>query len=545
MPNNKLSRTQLHLKRAELLENRTVLSGAAIVQPFSNVDYFGDASKDWALNAVNAPEVWAQGYSGEDIVIAVIDTGVDVYHEDLVHNIWTNDGEIPGNDIDDDRNGFVDDVYGWDFVDQDNDVADASGHGTAVSGAIAASRNDVGVTGVAYNAEIMVIRVLNADGVGSQLDISAGIRYAIANGADVINMSLGGTPSKRISSALKYAETQGVFVVAASGNDGFDEPEFPAGYSAEFGNVISVGAFKSDFELTDFSNTVGDTGAIQVEAPGQNVYSTMPDDLYQYTSGTSIAAPFVSGVVALAMSANPDLSAEEIRDLVTAGADLEIAYSDSNGGLNAATTVALAAAQAAPEQTVAAEAEADPEPEATEQTSEADATVDESAPDEQTSADDASAEGESPSGETTEPTTTPGDPSTEDPDTEAPKPEIEDPTNSEAGEPSNESEAPSQPITDSGEENEVDPFAEITLAHLGDIDGNGEVDFGDFLTFSRNFGDAVEQAGILGDLDRDGTVGFNDFLTFSRNFGLTLDEVFAAEESDLLTESMSDQMFDE
>jgi len=344
MTSKKASQTQPCLQNAEQLEERTVLSGAAIVQPFSNVDYFGHTTKDWSVNAINAPEAWAQGFTGQDVVIAVIDTGVAVHHEDLAHNIWINDDEIPGNGIDDDSNGFVDDVHGWDFVDRDADVTDPAGHGTAVAGSIVAARNDYGVTGIAYDAQIMVIRVLAEDGVGTQLDIGAGIRYAVANGADIINMSLGGTGSKRVSTAVQYAQNEGVLIVAASGNAAEARPEYPAQYSGQFNNVISVGAFDDELELAAFSNTVGSTSTVQVDAPGYRVYSTSIEDSYRFISGTSIATPHVSAIAALALSANGELTPGEIRDFITDGASQTIEFSDSLGGVNAATTVAFAAA---------------------------------------------------------------------------------------------------------------------------------------------------------------------------------------------------------
>ena len=346
MTSKNASQTQPCLQNAEQLEERTVLSGAAIVQPFSNVEYFGHTTNDWSPNAINAPEAWAQGFTGQDVVIAIIDTGVELHHEDLVHSIWENENEIPGNGIDDDSNGFVDDVHGWDFVDDDADVSDPAGHGTAIAGSIVAARNDYGITGVAYDAQIMVIRVLAEDGVGTQLDIGAGIRYAVANGADIINLSLGGTGSRRVSSAIQYAEDEGVLVVAAAGNAAENSPDFPAQYSGQFTNVISVGAFDNELELAAFSNTVGTSGAVQVDAPGYRVYSTSLDDSYRFISGTSIATPHVVGIAALALSANDELTPAELRTFIIDGATQYVRFSDSLGGVNAATTVAFAAASA-------------------------------------------------------------------------------------------------------------------------------------------------------------------------------------------------------
>lgn len=332
----------VRLGKFEQLEKKTVLDGSAVVQPFSDVAYFGDQD-DWALNAINAPEVWSQGYTGENIVVAVIDTGIDLHHVDLVQNIWTNDGEIANNGWDDDGNGFIDDTNGWDFVDADAVPQDLAGHGTKVAGVIAAARNQIGATGVAYDARIMPIRVLDTSGNGSQMDIAEGIRYAVDNGADVINLSLGGIGSRQFSSAVQYAKDHDVLIVAASGNEGADAPDYPARYSAVHENVISVGAFQSEMSNASFSNAVGSSDAVQVDAPGVGINTTVMGDDYTYSTGTSIAAPHVTAVAALALSANPELTTSELRETLLQGADLNIEQSDSHGGTNAAQTVALVA----------------------------------------------------------------------------------------------------------------------------------------------------------------------------------------------------------
>lgn len=308
---------------------------------FPDVDYFG-GTNDWNLNSINAPEVWAQGYTGEGVVVAVVDTGVDASHSELSSTMWVNEGEIPGNGIDDDANGFVDDIAGWDFADGDNTPTDLHGHGTHVAGIIAAANDGVGTTGVAYGATIMPVRVLDADGSGSLYDVALGIRYAVDNGADVINLSLGGGYSSSLSSALAYAEQHGVFVVAAAGNDAGATPVYPAAFSGDLVNVLSVGAYNSADALASFSNDVGTSGAVQVDAPGVSIYSTLPGNLYGYLSGTSMATPHVAGVAALALSANSDLTPETLRTLIVEGADRAITGSDSFGGVNAAVTVANA-----------------------------------------------------------------------------------------------------------------------------------------------------------------------------------------------------------
>ena len=323
----------------ELLETRTVLSGTAIVQPFAQVEYFGD-SRDWAVNAVNAPEVWAQGYTGSDILIAVLDSGIDLHHTELVDNIWINDGEVAGNGIDDDGNGYIDDVNGWDFVEDDATPEDVAGHGTFVAGVIAADRNSVGATGIAYDAEILSIRVLDDEGQGTQIDIASGIRYAVDAGADIINISLGGsTGSQRVSRAIEYALENDVFIVSASGNSSRSVPDYPAQYSRSFANVISVGAYDNRDSIASFSNLVGTSSSVQVDAPGVSVYSTQLDGGFRFGSGTSFSAPIVSGIAALALSANPDLTSVELRQQLIDGSPTSVTGSDSFGAVDAAYVV--------------------------------------------------------------------------------------------------------------------------------------------------------------------------------------------------------------
>lgn len=271
----------------------------------------------WNLNLVGAPVAWAKGYTGQGVVVAVVDTGVDTTHADLKDNIWTNPREISGNGIDDDNNGFVDDVHGWDFVDRDNTPMDLDGHGTHVAGTIAAEQNDFGVTGIAYNAKIMPIRVIGLDG-GSNLDVAAGIRYAADNGANIINLSLGGSASSAIADAVKYATQEGTLVVMAAGNDSGSQPLFPANLANQWG--IAVGAIDMNRKLADFSDRAGALPLNYVVAPGVNILSTFPNHAYQSLSGTSMATPHVSGVAALLLSANHALTPAQLTSLLTATA---------------------------------------------------------------------------------------------------------------------------------------------------------------------------------------------------------------------------------
>ncbi|MFO0816527.1 MAG: S8 family serine peptidase [Pirellulales bacterium] len=316
-------------------------NSSPIVTPLADVAYYG-GSGEWNVNAINAPESWAAGYDGDGVVVAVIDTGVTWNHPDLSTQIWVNMDEVAGNGIDDDRNGYVDDIRGWDFVGRDADPSDGNGHGTHVAGIIAADADGQGATGVAPGAKIMPVRVLGNDGSGSDANVAAGIRYAANNGADIINLSLGGAYSNSILSAIQYAQQRNVLVVVAAGNESASTPSYPARYSATLANVISVGAHSSSNSLASFSNRVGTSNAVQVDAPGVNIVSSMPNGRTASMSGTSMAAPHVAGLAALALSANSNLSASQLRSIIVSGANRSISGSDSDGGINAALTVAIA-----------------------------------------------------------------------------------------------------------------------------------------------------------------------------------------------------------
>jgi subtilisin family serine protease len=312
-----------------------LIDAAAAVGAAVGRDLLGTApplgGTQWGLDMINAPAVWNQGYTGQGIVVAVLDTGVNYNHSDLRGNIWRNPGEIAGNGIDDDGNGFVDDVRGWKFVDgSTNNPMDRDGHGTHVAGIIAGMNNGVGVTGVAYDAKIMPVRVIDGrdDNSPRRFDrnVANGIRYAVDNGAHVLNLSLGnylGDPDMtRTRTALAYARDAGVVVVMASGNerqDGARQPIQPAIFARE-GLGIAVGAVNSSRRVANFSNPAGNTPMPFVVAPGVNIRSTVLRDRFDSFSGTSMAAPFVAGVAALMLSANPNLSPAQVAEILRATA---------------------------------------------------------------------------------------------------------------------------------------------------------------------------------------------------------------------------------
>ena len=256
---------------------------------------------------------------GKGTVVAVIDTGVDYTHKDLADNIWVNEGEIPGNGIDDDGNGYVDDVYGVDFVDGDSDPMDEHGHGTHVAGIIAMTPGNGGGVGVAYGAKIMCVRAGQANGSFASSDIAKAIKYAADNGADVINMSFGGTGrSYLVESALQDAFPSCV-LVAAAGNDGLPTNDaFGAGYlltediyPAGYKYVLGVMATDNNKSLAYFSNwdfKEGPGCEYEMAAPGVGIYSTLPGNRYACWSGTSMATPNVAAAAAILRSKYTDKS---------------------------------------------------------------------------------------------------------------------------------------------------------------------------------------------------------------------------------------------
>lgn len=260
--------------------------------------------------------VWGRTDGGRDVVVAVIDTGIDWTHPDLDDNIWTNPNEIPGNGIDDDANGFVDDVRGWDFVGRDANPRSSNGHGTHVAGIIAAERdNGIGIAGVAWRAKIMPVRVIGSGRVRVSTVI-AGLQYAADNGARVVNMSLFlASRSQAMHDALNELDRLGIVVVVSAGNNGRNldrSPLYPASYQVD--NVIAVAALTSRDRFAGFSNY--GPSSVHVAAPGTRVLSTWPNRSYRYLDGTSMAAPHVAGVAALLIAEHPGWTPTQVRNRI-------------------------------------------------------------------------------------------------------------------------------------------------------------------------------------------------------------------------------------
>ena len=270
---------------------------------------------------IDARAAW-EILTGGEVPVAVVDSGIDYEHEDLAANIWTNHGEVPGNGIDDDGNGFVDDVRGWDFFSGDNAPGDAYGHGTHVAGIIgAAGDNGRGVTGVGWKARLIPLRFMGPDGAGSLGGAVQAIDYAAKAGARVISCSWGlNVYSQALEDAIRAADAAGAIVVAAAGNSSSDNdaaPIYPS--SSPSPNVISVAATDRNGNLAWFS--CWGPQSVDIAAPGDEILSTVPGGGYRLMSGTSMAAPHVSGAAALAWARTPGASNTEIISEILDGAE--------------------------------------------------------------------------------------------------------------------------------------------------------------------------------------------------------------------------------
>lgn len=320
--------------------------GLLLFSVFSTPVAFARTSLDpligqqWFLDPLGLETAWNVTTGSRDIVVAVLDTGVDVNHPDLAGNIWVNGDEVAGDGIDNDHNGFVDDVHGWDFVDNDATPLpdlnkefnkDAVHHGTAIAGVIGAiGDNGQGIAGINWRVKIMPIRILDNVGSGNSLDANAAVAYAHQNGADVISLSFSGFEfDHRFRDTLQGAHNDGVVVVAAMGNDskqgGVDadvQPVYPACFRADDGSdlVIGVAATDPQKKKASFSNYGANCTALA--APGVGIFSTLfhepSAELFSQPygglfSGTSLAVPMVSGAVALIKAAYPVLSPKQIK----------------------------------------------------------------------------------------------------------------------------------------------------------------------------------------------------------------------------------------
>jgi subtilisin family serine protease len=265
---------------------------------------------------LNILPLWQQGIVGKkDVVVAIIDTGIQWDHPDLKNNIYTNPGEIANNRKDDDDNGYIDDIHGWNFSKNGANSNDDNGHGTHCAGVIgAAGNNKIGVSGVNWKVSLMPVKFLSKNGSGSMTDAVNAINYARKMKVNIMSNSWGGGGfSQTVYDAVKAASDAGILFVAAAGNDGKDNdgrsPSYPASF--DLPNVVSVAAIDNNERLAKFSN-YGAT-RVHVAAPGVNIFSTYKKSGYKSLSGTSMAAPHVAGIAALMLSESPNLTAEEVK----------------------------------------------------------------------------------------------------------------------------------------------------------------------------------------------------------------------------------------
>ncbi len=287
---------------------------ATVMLPLNAIPYVNDPlfSQQWGLSKINVDGAWETAIGSSTTIIAIIDSGIDLNHTDLVTKIWTNPGEIPGNGIDDDNNGYKDDVHGWNFVASNNIVEDDNGHGSLVAGiAAAVGNNGQGIIGVCPQCQLMPVKVMNSAGTANYSAIAAGVLYAAQKGAQVINLSVGGyADSNILRTAIETAaNTYGVVIVAGAGNDNQDVPFYPAAYDS----VLAVAGTQTDDTKVGTSNYAA---WVDVSAPGADILSTALGSGWLSNSGTSFAAPFASGLAGLLVSQRPTWKQATIRSQI-------------------------------------------------------------------------------------------------------------------------------------------------------------------------------------------------------------------------------------
>jgi uncharacterized delta-60 repeat protein len=346
-------------KADKLLKSLKAIPGFVYAEPnavvgVGSVPNDPEFSKQWSLNNtgqtggtndadIDAPEAWNTTAGSANVIVGVIDTGIDITHPDLSANVWTNPLEIPGDGIDNDANGYVDDIHGWDFYNSDNDPSDDNGHGTHVAGIIAASGdNNIGIAGISQRAQVLAIKAFGPDGFGLTADCVNAVNYATAlkvrgENVRVINNSWGGGAySQALHDAIAASGAANMLFVAAAGNYSADTdatPYYPASY--DLTNIISVAATDENDQLAVFSN-FGKT-SVDLAAPGTDIYSTVPGGGYDFKSGTSIAAAHVAGAAALLWGFAPETTPQTLKQSILSNVDVLGALTNkvaSKGRLN-------------------------------------------------------------------------------------------------------------------------------------------------------------------------------------------------------------------
>lgn len=267
---------------------------------------------------IDAERAWTITRGSKKVTIAVIDTGIDYRHPDLVNNMWKNTREIPGNNLDDDNNGYIDDVHGWNAYKDNGDPMDGNAHGTHCAGTIGAEHNSHGVSGMMSEVTMVPVKFLSDEGSGSLADAVEAIDYATKLNVDIMSNSWGGGGySQALFDSIKAAKDKGIVFIAAAGNDSNNNDSrasYPAGYELE--NVISVASHTAQDTLSSFSNYGRRT--VHVAAPGSNILSTTPNNQYKVLSGTSMATPHVSGAVGLLLAQTGRMPVNALRNRLMA-----------------------------------------------------------------------------------------------------------------------------------------------------------------------------------------------------------------------------------
>jgi subtilisin family serine protease len=294
---------------------------------------------DYSRKLMGVTDAWKTTLGSRDVIVAVVDSGVDYDHQDLRRNIWVNAAEANGSQgVDDDGNGFVDDVHGYNFYASKANGNDEGDHGTHVAGIIGAQLNGLGTAGVAPRVKIMPLTFIGPTGSGSTLDAIKAINYAIDNGAQVISNSWGSTgKSMLLGKTLQRAMDKGILVVAAAGNAANENDVNPY-YPASYPGVIAVASTDKWDRLSSFSNYGAEN--VMIAAPGSSIYSTLPSGAWGQMSGTSMAAPQVSGALALALSMKPEIQAETLKDKLCESSKKILTKSVKCGRMDVAALVA-------------------------------------------------------------------------------------------------------------------------------------------------------------------------------------------------------------
>ena len=343
----------------DTIEKLKAMPNIEYAEPNYNVYEFSEPNdtyyqngKQAVLDLIGAKKLWDFDIDCSDVTVGVMDSGIQTNHEDLIDNIWVNTGEIVGDGIDNDGNGYIDDIYGWNCGDSNGDVSYVSNHGVHVAGIVSAvTDNSKGVASVARNAKIASIKIFNSSGKSTLSYIIEGINYAKKNDINIINCSFGGAGWGNTSVSIVKSAIEAVpdiFFVIAAGNIATSTPQadndkvavYPSQLTKDLDNVISVANTTSSDELSSTSH-YGAT-SVDIAAPGTGIYSTIPTSSYGTMSGTSMATPMVASAVAVMRAVNPNISAKKIKETLCSSSDKLSALTGkviSGGRLNAYNAV--------------------------------------------------------------------------------------------------------------------------------------------------------------------------------------------------------------